>query len=301
MKKKKSENYEKLASSLGRQLASRMKLQNVGQSELAERIGQSQSTISNIITGKTDTSIKNIFFAFEALGLDPIEEIRHAISDKTVSAKDTVMSDELINDPGDPIFIGQTGIFFTYFPSTSGYEEQLVRGVLNITEEEGRCVAELRIGNNVLPKSGFDSTAEDKIYKGDVSISKLQSAVFINLQSEKLGEICQIICPFLNIQDKRRDLKCNIGIASTICAGAEKRIPTIHRIFMTRDKLTAEEEREIHGQLLLTKDYIRISEKRFQEMCEKEQIGNAFLECFRKYRTKLDYYEIKENSFDDLL
>ena len=92
MKKKKSENYEKLASSLGRQLASRMKLQNVGQSELAERIGQSQSTISNIITGKTDTSIKNIFFAFEALGLDPIEEIRHAISDKTVSAKDTVMS-----------------------------------------------------------------------------------------------------------------------------------------------------------------------------------------------------------------
>ena len=70
MKKKKSENYEKLASSLGRQLASRMKLQNVGQSELAERIGQSQSTISNIITGKTDTSIKNIFFAFEELGLE---------------------------------------------------------------------------------------------------------------------------------------------------------------------------------------------------------------------------------------
>lgn len=83
MNERESKKYEELVKRLGRQLASRMKLENVEQSELAKRIGQSQSTISNIVNGKTDTSIKKIFMAFEALGADPLEEIRYAVIKNT--------------------------------------------------------------------------------------------------------------------------------------------------------------------------------------------------------------------------
>lgn len=301
MGKKKSENYEKLAKRLGRQLASRMTLQNIEQDELAKKIGQSQSTISNIIRGKTDSSMKNIFLAFEALGLDPLEEIRHAVSNKSMSAKETRISERLINDPNDPVFIGKMGKFYTYFHSTREYETQIVRGILSINEEAGRCIAELRIGNNILPQNGFDSSTEDKIYKGTVHISNLQNAVFINLKNEELGEICQIICPFLSIQGKKKYLQCNIGVVTTCSAGAEQRVPTMHRIFMTRNKLNSLEEREIQGQLRLTKEHLYISEKRFQEMCEKEQPGEEFLNCFQRHCSKQMYYEIKESNFEDLL
>ena len=43
MKRDKSEKYEEMVIRLGRQLASRMMLQNIGQKELAKRIGQSQA------------------------------------------------------------------------------------------------------------------------------------------------------------------------------------------------------------------------------------------------------------------
>ena len=302
MKRDKSEKYEEMVIRLGRQLASRMMLQNIGQKELAKRIGQSQATVSNLINGKTDSSMKNLFLAFEALGSNPLEEIRHAVTNlaKTVQAE-TALGGTLINNPDDPVFIGQKGTFFIYFCATDKYEKQIVRGLLNIVEESGSCTAELRIGNNVSSDSGFEFSAKDKIYKGDVYISPLQKAVFINLKSEKLGEMCQIVCPLLNIQDEDRKLKCNMGVATTISAGANNRMPTAHRIFMVRNKLTMEEEREIQGQLLLNKDRIHISEERFKEMCNKEHPGKEFIKCFEKHRTMQEYYEIDEGSFKRIL
>lgn len=303
MNERESKKYEELVKRLGRQLASRMKLENVEQSELAKRIGQSQSTISNIVNGKTDTSIKKIFLAFEALGADPLEEIRYAVIKNTTSVIDnnTVSDSVLISRPDNPAFRGQKGLFYIYFCSTDKYENEIVHGVLNIDEEGDNCTAELRIGNNIFSKSGFGAVSKDKIYKGNVSISILQKAVFINLTSEKLGERCQIICPHLSINDDKRKLKCNMGVATTISAGAHNRIPTVHRIFMTRDKLSEIGEREIHGQLLLNKDRIHISEEKFLEMCEKENPGNKFVECFEQHSLKQVYYEINEDSFKDLL
>lgn len=309
MKKKTEEisgQYEQLSAYLGERISEEMKRRRVDQISLAQKSGQSQSTISHIVSGKTNVSMKTVFLVMEALGMNPLQEISHCCQEETPrpDALEHVYEDvsrsaskTLICDPSSSLFNGQLGNYYIYFHSTNQHEDKCLHGTLNLRADGERCAAELEL----FPQEPKESGEPDrKIYRGYVFLSPIQNAVYIFLFNEQIGEICFLAYPYHQILSTRVMLECTMAMVVTISAGIDSRVPTAHRMFLTRTMLDEKEEQQIRGQLRMNKSLIRISKDTFDTICRGNRLSQAFEDFFKDNAKTREYYEIEEDSLKQL-
>lgn len=299
------ESYECLMKMLGKRISMKMNDMKTDQKSLAEKTGQSKSTISNIVRGTSSPSMKAVFAVMEALEMDPLEELAACTqnADYHESGKDGLLrllqdsSDETITyDPQDKAFQGYMGDYHIYFHSTNPNEDKCLKGKLHLEGEGGFCRAVLRLSTE-------SSKTEDdsKEYQGYVFISAMQQAVYMILINALIGEMCFITFPHGRILSPKRRLECTIGMVLTVSSGIDSRLPTAHRIFLSRVELDEQREKYVLAQLLLNKSLIRISKAQFDKMCREQEMDSGFLEAINQHKSESLYLEIEEQSLKQYL
>lgn len=301
MSERAQEGYTFLVEKLGKRIEREMEYRGIDQKKLANSAKLSQATISNIISGKTVVSIKKIFQILECLELDPLKEVSNCLSDfhdKRESLENSILrleqNSKFISNCQNQAFHGYFGGYNMYFVSTNPYENNCIHGYMRIFEERKVCQVELQLETE-------EAERNFKFYKGYMLISELQQVAYILLFSEQLGEMNFLSFPYKPILTPKRRLECTMALAVTVSSGISTRIPTAHRIFLSREKISAEQEELIRGQLLMNKSLIRISKKNFEELKKNGLIAAEFTNEFMKFKTDEEYYEIEEKSFKQLM
>lgn len=293
--------YTFLVKRLGERIEREMEYRGIDQKELADLLKVSQATISNVISGKTVVSIKKIFQILECLELDPLKEVSNCLSDfhdKREGLENSILrleqTSKFICNCQNQAFHGYLGRYNMYFVSTNPYENKCIHGDLRIFESRKVCQVELQLETE-------EEEENFKFYRGYMLISELQQAAYIILFSEDLGEMNFLSFPYKPILTPKRRLECTMALAVTVSSGISTRVPTAHRIFLSREKIFAEKEELIRGQLLMNKSLIRISKKNFEELKKNGLIAAEFIDEFLKFKTEEEYYEIEEKSFKQLM
>lgn len=292
--------YELFTKQIGTLINAEMKSQGLDQDSLSILTKQSQSTISNIINGKTNVSMKKIFSVMETLGMNPLEEISkccHTSSDVSCSVL-PITSEKLICDPDNPVFNGHLGNYYTYFHPTNANETNCIRGKLHLYSDKNQCNVEFQL----LSSNNYDTNnlSTIKHYQGHAFISTIQTAIYIILSNEEIGEMCFLTLPYKPILVKGQNLDCSIALVLTVSSGIESRLPTVHRMLLTRKELDSSTINLLLGQLLLNKSQIRILAEDFDKMCKIETPSEDFIKCFHQHKYERLYYEIREDSFQDI-
>lgn len=299
--------YEYLMKGLGKRIYSEMHRLGLDQKELALQSRQSQATISNIISGKTSVSMKTVFEVMQVLNLDPLVELEYCsrrTEQSEVSLQNPITnlltsnSQQLIYDPNHIAFHGQLGHYYTYFHSTNPNSSRLIRGDLTMYEEQQLCRVKMQINAG---DTSSPADKEIKIYTGYAFISLIQKAVYVLLTNEFIGEMSFLIFPYQQILTKGRRIECTMAMALTVSSGVDSRLPTAHRIFLSRKLLDSDSEKLIMAQLLMNKSMIRISESQYREMLLKEHMNRDFINYFQHHMSKTTYYEIDEDIFKQFI
>lgn len=301
------EEYQKLLKYLGKRIYAEMKRQYMDQAELAVYLGISQSSISNMINGKPSISIKKYLSAMNALKIDLNTELSLFYNNNKSSSlpsynkpNSALISDgtqNFVTDPSHAAFNGQMGLFHIIFHSTNRNEKNCIHGILNLAEYNKQCIAELEI-----QMPNIDNESEDhKIYTGFAVISLIQSAVYILLSNESIGELCFLVYPYRRIMRKGFSLQGTMALAVTVSSGIDSRCPTVHRLFLCRNKLKPQEEIHILSQLLLNKREILISKSEYDILYKSGQLSKEFIQCFEQNCEEELYYRIEDSQFKSII
>ncbi|MCC8050880.1 MAG: helix-turn-helix domain-containing protein [Clostridiales bacterium] len=308
MNSQNTKTYSALLKRLGNEIQKEMRYQNIDQTELSVRSGLSQSTISNMINGKENVSMKKYFWVMETLQIDAIamlthcsDELQSSMSNEE-SAKPFCFPDEswknFISDPDDFAFNGQLGKFHSLFHSTNRHDDKLIRGTLSLYPKYGKCQAELEI---LVENNSKDIPDGKKKYIGTAVISIIQKAVYLLLVNEAIGELCFLTYPYMQILGSDTSLECTMALALTVSSGVDSRMPTAHRMFLSRRKCDQKAEELISAQLMMNKSLIRIDSREFDAIRNKNGFSEEFINVFYKHYAKKEYYEIDEDIFKQLI
>ena len=299
-------SYDTLMRTLGIKIQYEMKKKEMDQNELARRAKQSQSTISNIISGKTCVSMKTVFSVMETLEMNPLNELSNLFQKNTnqySSFAETLQqlnldtSDNFICNPYDPLFNGYLGSYYTYFHSTNTNEDICLHGKLYIKATNQHCTAEFHL---LTPPKPGDNPADKKVYQGYVFLSQFQTAIYIILVNNSIGEMCFLSFPYQRILSSEQKLECTMAMALTVSSGIDSRTPTVHRMFLSRKELDTESEMLIRSQLLLNKSQIHISKEKFDALCKSQALTPDFMKSFQHHMHEKIFYEIREDALREL-
>lgn len=299
------EECQALLKNLGRTISEEMKRQNLDQIELAKKLEVSQSTISNITNGKTGVSLKKYISVMDILNIDLSEKLSSyyraknnsgSLNEHQIISFNNEDSRNFITNPDDPAFNGQMGNFNIIFHSTNRNENTCLHGCLKLTKQGQKCLSELEILT-----ASEDGSNERKIYTGFAIISEPQSVVYILLANDAYGELSFIVYPYTRIMREGFSLKGTMALAATVSSGIDSRLPTAHRLFMSREKLDPTKEKYILSQLLMNKSELLISVKQFKTLLESDQLSSEFIQHFKQHSIEESYYKIDDSLFAPLI
>ncbi len=282
------------------ELYDRFKKANMSQAAFcrkAEAMGIkiSESTMTNLRKGVqiSGASIKNIL---TVLGLTRSEfymEIDREDEPEKESEKTSSYRGGFITDKNDPAYNGYTGYFHVYFFHTQKEREDLLHGILHLSDEvneNGFFNASLILYTGSVSS---DNKLMEKHYKGGYIISKPMLSVYCYLEDEDFGEISFIVFDHFHI--RKETLHCKLGSAITVSSGVQK-IPTLHRIMLCRKELTGEQTKIIRGQLRLNSPKIILTKQKYKELQESRQLSEAFQDKLRDSVRLESFYVVQESS-----
>ena len=252
--------------------------------ELCENAGVpvSQGTISNITRGAKEIKLSSLISLCKGLNINIID----ILSDDDTENKTVLKYD-------DKMYKGYTGTYHTYFFPTISNKEELLHGILDINEpnENGKCEADLKLYTGEKKKDGERDEEIIKYYTGEFAISGPMQSAYCLLNNSQTDEQCCFI--FHHFYILNNELKCRVAAAVTTSAGGNRR-PTIHRIYISRDKLSVEGEKYIRGQLRLNESEILINKNAYAELLATEEIPQEFTTVFKKEAKVESYYNVVE-------
>lgn len=266
------------------QLIKERKLTQTKVAELCESAGVSvsQGTISNITRGAKEIKLSSLISLCKGLDVNIIDLLSDADADN-----------QMCNKYDAKMYNGYTGWYHTYFFPTISNKEELLHGILEIKEpdEMGKCKANFKLytGEKKINETGEQQIA--KYYTGEFAISGPMQSAYCLLNNSQTDEQCCFI--FHHFYILNNELKCRVAAAVTTSAGGNRR-PTIHRIYISRDKLSAEGEKYIRGQLRLNDSEILINKNIFTELITTENIPQEFMNVFKKEAKVESYYNVVE-------
>lgn len=253
----------------------------------------SQSTISNILQGKTMMSIVSLLRICHGLGVTIEEVLPKGKKDEEVNYSiNSKESDYLL----EKAYRGYLGMFHVYFFPTISGEHGLLHGILNLEKKEDadHGIAKMVLFTNKKVKKDGELVEVKREYCGDFRISLPMRSGYCTLRCEHTDESCFFVFHHFHIFDNF--LKCKIAAAATTSAGSNKR-PTIHRMFMCRKAIENESDLKcIQGQLKLNESEILIKKNTYEHMIKMEDISSEFRKLFEELSREEKYYSVSEAS-----
>ena len=301
---KKNEFNQKIGSRLNQVLTSL----NLSQHQLllmCEEKGYqiSQSALSKLLSGSS-VQILHIAQICDVLKIDIAEVLSLSLEEVNIRKPETEKTKNLITNAKDQAFRGYLGIYHAYFYTTKN-EESIHNGIFELKEDpqSHKCVADFRFKTGEKNAAGNDI---EKHYSGTATCSNYMRTIYCDIKSEEIGEISYLLFhyDFLAYQD----LECRIATVITVSSGI-KRLPTMHKLLLTRKKLSAEELDYLCGQLRLNNSEILISENAYRGFLHDPMLPKSFFDYFGKLETeaegfkssvaKVTYYSFNESLLSD--
>lgn len=209
----------------------------------------------------------------EILSLDPETEIH--VEDKRQNH-----SNQIITDARDNVFRGYKGTYSAYFYTTKN-EDYIHCGTFKIQESplSHQCMADFRFMTGEKDENGKDI---EKHYAGPIYYSVSMQAIYCEVYSEEIGEKCYLLFHYDFFAYQK--LECRLVTAITVSCGV-KRLPTMHKLLLTRMPLTQDDMVYLCGQLKLNNSEILISENAYREFLRDPMLPKRFFEYFGEKET----------------
>lgn len=285
----------------------------ISQSDLADLIKNNKQSVSNAAISKLYSkkkeglSLYTVAVVAEALGLDMNElcSTRNVRKEALADEKDRY---KIKLPQKNPKFICdlKSGKFDKYI-NPEGYDIFMFR---TIADEEGYIGGKLKIIEDIIlnrVKVVIDLSVEknytpgsfvNKHYEGALKYSEDMHVLYVTATDDTRGEEVYLIFPYMTLQEE--PLYCSIGMSLVSCAGVNK-LPTAHRIIITRKQIPDRWKEMISSQLLLNESDIRISETKFKRLLEDKALPESFRAMFLpdgEFRgaLKQTYYWINETT-----
>lgn len=269
-----------------------IKEKGIKQSQLVQKckeIGMpvTQPELSKLYSGTKKINLYELTAISKALGV-PVDFF---VSDFVSGQEDLLYSREskkLISQANDEAFLSYFGEYYIYYNTTAEQEDKVQCGKMVISKEkEGYCKVELSIHTGA-----YQGKKElVKKYKGRMVLTALLSGAYIVLKSDSIGELCFMVMRHRTFTVKQ--ITCRMALCLTIGAG-ESKLPTSHRMLISRNKLLDEQIQIIQPYFDLYGNVIRIEKNKVKELedgleaeAEKEE-----LRALWRVLPEKQYYEI---------
>lgn len=294
---------------IGERLSNAMKALHYNQNQVLMKCMEhgysiNQSAISKVLSG-TNIQTFQVAQICDALGLNIAEVL--SFDEKTevhVKEKPKTSSSQIITDARSNAFRGYMGSYSIYFYTTKN-EDSIHHGIFNLQEDPTthQCMADLRFRTGEKNEEGMDI---EKHYIGPVYYSMSMQTIYCEIFSEEIGERCYLLFhyDFLAYQN----LECRLATAITVSSGV-KRLPTMHKLLLTRNELSEDTLDYLCGQLKLNSSEILISENAYREFLRDPKLPNKFFEYFGEKEThaerfissvaKVPYFSFNESLISD--
>lgn len=173
----------------------------------------------------------------------------------------------LIVDSSYEEFHAYAGDYYCVFFSTDSSVKKCVHGKMQIAAnvQNNYCDAQFQI---------YDGDKKIKEYSGIFMINNYYNMWYCILIGEKHQEVCFLASSYQNHSIHKNFL--NIASVITTSAGLQKR-PTMHRMIISRKKISNEKLKLIMSQLRLNNDMIFISEENLKNL--EQNIDNHLCRC----------------------
>lgn len=263
-----------------------------------------QPALSKILSG-TNIQVFQIAQIAHSLDIDLSELLSlDTKTEITTNKKESNSNTEFITDARNKAFRGYKGEYHIYFYSTKN-EDYIHNGKFKLSEDphDHSCVIDLSFKTGELDAEGNEIT---KYYTGPAYYSISMQTIYAELTSEEISEKSYLLFHYDFLAYK--NLECRLAMAITVSSGTQ-RLPTAHRMLLTRKALNSEEKAYLCGQLKLNSSEILISENAYREFLRDPALPNRFFEYFGDAESnaerfisnvaKVDYYSFNESMISD--
>lgn len=264
----------------------------IKQSELVQKCGEIGMPISQPELSKLYNETKKInLYELTAISKALDTTVDFFISDFIPYQDDLLSGKEskkLLSKADDEAFDGYYGKYCIYYNATTERAEKIQSGRMIISPaKEGYCKVELMI------YTGMYKNKKEvvKKYEGRMLITTLLTGAYVVLRNDLIGELCFMIMRYQTFLTEQ--MECRMALCLTIGAG-ENKLPTVHRMLISRKELPKEHIKDIQPYLDLYGNAIRIEKNKAKELrnaLEKEEDKEELDALWRRSQEK-EYYEV---------
>lgn len=290
-----------IADEIDRQYPNRDEFEEAYKSRYNDSI--SAGSISAIRKGSNSVSIRFIVNISEMLGLNPFAELADHGREATAVKPSDKYEDVFLHHLMDPskafitnanhrLFHGYQGNYHLYFFQTISQKDALLEWELKIkkSEKSSHLEAKLILKSQI---RNANNQLVQKEYDGYIICSDITKTVVCPLFSAKLGEICMLNFNHFALQED--DLACRLAVAITSSAG-NPRLPTVHRAFLCRKKLTLKEQELLKGHLMMNRSEFLVSKANLEAFLQTPQLPEVFRQALSNAMEGETYLKIQESN-----
>ena len=235
----------------------------------------SQSALSKMLSGGNIQTLQVVQICkvlaldiSEVLSLNPDAEVR-------VKKQQQIRSEQIITDAQNTAFRGYKGTYAAYFYTTKN-ENFIHDGIFKIQEDPvtRQCMVNFRFKTGEKDEKGKDI---EKHYTGPVYYSVSMQTIYCEVYSEEIGEKCYLLFHYDLLAYQK--LECRLATVITVSSGV-KRLPTMHKLLLSRTQLTSDDLEYLCGQLKLNNSEILMSENAYREFLRDPRLPEKFFEYF---------------------
>lgn len=294
---------------IGERLSTAINMMNISQQQVLLKCAErgyeiSQSNLSKMFSGSSIQILQVVQVCevlelnlCEVLSMDPNAELH-------IKQEYNNKNEQIISDARNTAFRGYKGEYAIYFYTTKN-EEYIHQGIFKLDEDPAthRCVVDFSFKTGELDETGSEI---EKHYTGYAFYSIPMQTIYCEIVSDEIGEKSYLLFHYHFIAYQR--LECRLAIAITVSSGI-RRLPTMHKFLLTRNKLSHVELDYLCGQLKLNSSEILISENAYREFLRDPKLPAKFFEYFGKKETnaegfissvaKIPYYTFNESLISD--
>lgn len=273
---------------IGKRLSKAMELLHYNQQQILLKCSEqgfeiSQSALSKMLSG-TSIQTLQLVQVCKILGLNLSEVLSLDVDTETNwKILQKPQSDQVITDARHKAFRGYRGEYSVYFYTTKN-EDSIHQGFFTLTEDPAthQCIADFRFKTGEKNENGEDI---EKHYTGPVYYSISMQTIYCEVYSEEIGEKGYFLFhyDFLAYQN----LESRLVTALTVSSGI-KRLPTMHKLLLTKKPLSPDELDYLCGQLKLNSSEILISENAYREFLRDPKLPPKFFDYFGAKETQAE-------------
>lgn len=243
------------------------------------------------ILSRDVTEYLNLRSEEEAKGHQPILDWAEILDRRISQSKKKPEEQQMfVNNPDSPLFTGylQTPFYCYYYSTVSdeyhNTEMPIIEGKLTISPHENECRVEFLVDTK--KKDALGKTNYKK-YVGTAVLSTATNAVHCALRENNIGEYCYIIFRYVKVNFGLQD--CRMAVVLSTSSTPENRDPVLHRMFMSRQKISTEHLKLIAPYLRIDYSPLIIPQEaltKLQEVSEKYAAAVQVLmelECLKIY------------------